>query len=236
MIKPRQIFKVVINGKEYDVYDIKGKEHEGNNNSCKTWWLFFSHLPDGMIPDHDNQYLEPYTDSINRFNWEIKFFQINYSDSKWDSTSFRNITKCEMYCNNKLVYSFQTNGGKEGMSYAMAKSQFLQVKLIEHPYNFFETDKEKGRKIFYYGLPAKISVNSSETWNIGIIPCYESGLNKEEWWDEYIRRTSKINPIYLDDDEEMEDMDKEYILEYKQDDYINWGDVLEDRNIDWFRN
>ena len=36
-----EIFKVYIDGSEHRVFDIPGKEHEGLNNTPKTWWMHF---------------------------------------------------------------------------------------------------------------------------------------------------------------------------------------------------
>ena len=33
---PRKIYTVIIHNKEFDVYDIEGKEHEGYNDTPKT--------------------------------------------------------------------------------------------------------------------------------------------------------------------------------------------------------
>ena len=42
------------------------------------------------------------------------------------------------------IFSFGTGGNY--LDFAMAKIKYLQVKLSEHPYNFFEPEKENGRK------------------------------------------------------------------------------------------
>lgn len=142
--QPRKIFTVIIRGKEYDVYDIEGKEHGGYNDTPKTWWLYFSNrIPD--IPPVDSDSWEPYCVGTLRRLWEIKIKQHNTTKEKWGSTQFNNHTSVEMWCNNKLVYAFGT-GGKY-IDFAMAKVQYLQVMLSEHSYNFFEPEKENGRKI-----------------------------------------------------------------------------------------
>lgn len=46
----RKIFQVFIMDKEYDVYDIDNKKHEGYNGVSKTWWIYYSdRLPDEKI-------------------------------------------------------------------------------------------------------------------------------------------------------------------------------------------
>jgi hypothetical protein len=135
-----------------------------------------------------------------------------------------------MWCNNRLVYAFGTMGGSSGLSFAFAKVQYLEVVLSEHAFNFFEPEKEQGRKICWYGLPAKVKVKS-DTWEIAIIPDYEAGVTKEQWWKELARRESK----YSQEDQDDKEMDDMYKAEEIQDGYINWGDALSDQHIYWFR-
>jgi hypothetical protein len=232
MKNPRKIFSVFINDKEYDVYDISDKEHEGYNDTPKTWWLYYSdRLPEGMLPPADSDYLKPWDSWIQRLVWDIKFTQRTTSKVKWDELRFSGNTWCEMWCNKKLVYAFGTTGGSRGMSFAMAKAEYLQTILCEHPYNFLAPETEQGRKICWYGLPATVKVKSSESWCIGIIPDYTAGLNKEEWWREYENRTKK----FTTPDPDWDYLDKEDFNEGMRDDYINWGDALSDGNIYWFR-
>lgn len=225
----RKIFTVIIHKKEFDVYSINGKEHEGLNDMPKEWWLYFSdRLPDGTFPPIDSPHWEPFNASILRQCWEIKIKQSNTTKEKWGETQFKNSIWVEMWCNGKLVYEFSTSG--KHLDYAMAKVQVLQVQMSEHPYNFFNPQEENGRLICWYGLPAKVKVKSN-TWEIGIIPDYESGLTKEEWWKEYKRRRSN----YTAPDTEADEMEAEDLQEDEQDDFINWGDALSDQNIYWFR-
>lgn len=225
----RKIFDVIIHKTVYSVYDIDGKEHFGHNDTPKTWWLYYSEqLPDSVIPPIDSEYWKPFCSrSINRRLWDIRINQYNTSKSKWDDIQFSNGTNVEMWCNNKLIYSF----GTFDLSFAFAKIQYLKVVLSEHPYNFFEPEKENGRKICWYGLPATIK-NSYHPGEIKIIPDYNAGLNKEEWWEELRRRKHKFtNKDDFDKQlDELDDDNEEY-----QDDEINWGDALSDEHIYWFR-
>ena len=124
------------------------------------------------------------------------------------------------------------------MSYAIAKSQYLQIELSEHPYNFFEPKENEGRKIYWHGLPATVKVKHY-TWEIAIIPDYTAGLTKEEWWNEYKNRITKFkSPNVTQDEMEQDDdrFDEEEMAEEMRSDYINWGEALSDDYIDWFRN
>lgn len=230
--RPRKIFTVIIHNKEFDVYDIEGKEHEGYNDTPKTWWLYYSdRLPYGLTPPPDSESWERYCVGTLRRLWEIKIKQTNSTKEKWGETQFRNHTSVEMWCNNKLIYQFGT-GGKY-LDFAFAKIQYLQVLLGEHPYNFFEPETEVGRKICWYGLPATI-LTGYDAGEIRIKPDYTAGLEKEEWWKELERREHKYTN--KDDfDKQMDDIDEDNKKERIDNDIINWGDALSDGNIYWFR-
>lgn len=222
---PRKIFDVIIHDKTYDVYDIDGKEHGGWNGEPKTWWLYFAdRMPDGAIPPHDSESWEPWHKSINRRLWDIRFKEYNTSKEKWNATQFRSGLNCEMWCNNKLIYSF----GTFDLNFAFAKAQYLMVKMSEHPYDFFNPEKENGRKIWWFGMPATVRPKS-DRWEIAVIPDYTTGLNKQEWWKEFLRRRSNINEKVDENDIQVWDGEDDYS------DYINWGDALSDGHIDWFR-
>jgi hypothetical protein len=90
---PRKIFTVIINKKEFDVYDIDGREHEGYNDTPKTWWVYFSdRMPEGLTPPSDSENFVPMEKSIERHLWEIKFTQRTSTKEKWGSTQFRSST------------------------------------------------------------------------------------------------------------------------------------------------
>jgi hypothetical protein len=224
---PRKIFEVIIHNRPYDVYDIEGKEHGGWNGEPKTWWLYYAErLPEGMIPPADSPEFEPWSKSINRRLWDIRFKEYNSSKEKWGETQFRSGLNCEMWCNNKLVYSF----GTHDLNFAMAKAQYLIVHLSEHSYDFFNPEKMKGRKIFFYNLPATIQPSTSYAGEIRIYPDY-AVMPKEAWWKEYRRRKKKVGAKPDDWDE----IEREDDIESEQSDMINWGDALSDGHIWWHR-
>jgi len=228
---PRKIFSVIINKKEYDVYDIYGKEHEGYNDTPKTWWLYHSEkLPDELLPPHDSPNFIPWNASIERLCWELKFTQRTTTKEKWDETRFSNHTHCEIWCNNRLVYAFGSGGGDRGLAFAIAKAQYMQTVLCEHPYNFLDPEQENGRKVCWYGLPATIRVKS-DTWEIAIIPDYTAGINEEDWWKELHNR---IN-THTEQDQQDKEMDQDDWEETRASGYINWGDAFSDAHIYWFR-
>lgn len=228
----RKIFTVLVNNKEYDMYDIKGKEHAGHNDVPTTWWLYYSErLPEGMFPPVDSEYWQPgcYCSGALRSLWDVRIKQHNTTKVKWGDVQFNNHTSVEIYCNNKPFYSFGTGG--KNLDFAMAKVQYLQVVLSEHPFNFYNPHSENGRKIWWYGMPATVKVwRQDEPWLIGIQPDY-TDVQKDEWWPEYHRRKSKYKPSpeQVKNDAEFgasEDPDGEF---------INWGDAFSDGHIDWFR-
>jgi hypothetical protein len=221
----RKVFDVRISNKLYGVWDIEGKEHGGWNGEPKTWWVYYTDsIPGDMVPPIDSEHWEPYSKSINRLLWDIRFEESNSANEKWGSTNFRSHLSCEMRCNDKLVYSF----GTRDMAFAFGKAAYLMTILCEHSYNFLEPEKEKGRKIWWYGLPALISPKS-DGWEIGIIPDYTTGLDKVTWWKEFVSRRSNLNENIDPDDMNIWDDEDE------GSDYINWGDALSDGHIGWHR-
>ena len=228
-MKTHKVFTVIIHNKEYDIYHIKDREHEGWNGEPKNWWIYYSdRLPEGAIPPHDSPHFKPYHTSILRRCWEFKIKQTNSTKVKWGDTDFRNHISVEMWCNGKHIYSFGTSG--KAMDYAFAKIQYLIVEMSEHPYNFFEPELDNGRKIYWKGLPATI-VKSYHPGEIRIRPDYTCGLDKKAWWDELKRRETMIGKTPDDFDE----IEKENREEDFHSDEINWGDALSDQHINWFR-
>jgi hypothetical protein len=227
MNEVRKVFEVVISDKSYDVFDIPSREHAGLNDTVKTWWVYYAdRLPDGMLPPIDSDSFKPLDSSINRMLWEFRIKQRNYSKEKWGDTDFRNSTRVEMLCNNKPVFSFSTTGTSSGLAFAMGKIQYLQVALAEHSYNFFETESENNRKIFFLGLPAFVRP-STEPGEIGIVPDY-SQIPKEVWWKEFKNRNECLTKVPEEDDIDI--FEEDY-----GSDFINWGSALSDGKIDWFR-
>lgn len=230
----RKIFDVMIYEKYYDVYDIDGKEHHGLNGEPKTWWVYFSdRLPEGTLPPIDSDSWEPWHVGIKRCVWDIKLKQRNSTKEKWGDTQFNNHISVEMNCNWKLFYSF----GTFDMAFAMAKVQYLQVIMSEHPFNFFDPKKENGRLIWGYNLPATVVVNNYNPWEIKIRPDYTTGLSRKEWWDAYKERKSKkLSAVSIFIDEDWDDIEEEEgnCLD-ESCDLIGWGDALFDGNIWWFR-
>jgi hypothetical protein len=201
------------------------------NGEPLTWWVYTADpLPEGFTPDADGAAWEHYHASIQRRLWDIRFTQHNTTKEKWGSLHFNNRTAVQMFCNGKLIYEFGTTGTDSGLSFAMAKVQYLQTALTEHSYNFFEPEENNGRKIWWYGLPATIKVKGY-TWEIGIIPDYTAGLDRAAWWAEYGKRSTNFKETNLEDKE----MEAEEFEDAERSDYINWGDALSDGHIGWHR-
>ena len=215
-------YTVIIDGRKRSVYTLN-QTHETESEKSDKWLSLMNDLSvESEIEENIKaSLLVPYHSFIERFCWGIKIYQKNYTKEKWDKTTFRSQTVCEMRCNETLVYAFTTTGDSNGMSFAFAKAQYLQTILTEHPFNFLEPKTEQGRKILFYGLPAQVEIRQGyEKWKIGIVPIY-SEYNKSEWWALLMQRSFPT-------DEEREDWE-----EYKESDYINWGDALSDQDIKW---
>ena len=113
------------------------------------------------------------------------------------------------------------------------------VNLMEHPYNFLNPEEERGRKIWYYGLPATIEPGYTQG-DIKIAPDY-SDIEQEEWWDLYKLRSHHVNIKKSNPEEENytekqdREMDEDRFNETKEYGVINHGDALWDGMIEWFR-
>lgn len=149
---------------------------------------------------------------------------------KWDEYDIRNSGRCEMYANGKLIYSFPSRE----IGYALSRAQSLEVILLEHPFNFLDQESENGRKIWYYGLPAKVRVSSSYPGEIGIIPDY-SYMTQKEWWDALWEKKRKIQPENYKKTEDDEWDKEEFDEDRSFSSWINHGDALWDGMIWWFR-
>lgn len=213
-LKARWVFNVMIRKNIFPVYSIDGRYHW--NGTC-PWW----------VKVRDEGDLEPWTDHDHRICFEYNIREYNTSKVKWDEYRISKGVQVTITANGKPFYEF----GSYDTNYAFAKAQQLVVQLMEHPYNFLEPETEKGRKIYFYGLPATIRP-SSQPGEIGIIPDYSVGISKNEWWRLYNLRRK---PVGGEPDKEWADSEIEDNAEYEHDDYINWGDALSDGNIKWFR-
>lgn len=230
----RKLFQVYINETTYQVYELPNRRHNGYNDTPASWWLYYSEqLPGDLMPPEDSEYFQPFESSISRRVWNVNVKQRITTKIKWGDVQFRTGTWVTMDCNGKHVYEFPTSGGSDGIAYAFARVQVLMVQLSEHPFDFFDPDKEHGRKICWYGLPAFVS-SKGQVGSIGIVPDYEAGFTKAQWWDELKRRKSVTTKRDADDIDWVAH-EEEHEAEAKEDDYINWGDPLSDGNIYWFR-
>ena len=233
--KARKAFEIMIDDTPYVVYDIDGYEHQNGkwNGTPATWWLDFSSpAVKGEITPERN--LVPYVDiGVNRICWEVRFKQSNYAKHKWDEWDIRSSGQCQIYANGRLVYSF----GSRDVAYALSKAQYLMVNLMEHPYNFLNPEGERGRKIWYYGLPATVEPSHCHG-EIRIVPDYTQ-MDQEEWWKEYAIRKKPIDLPKEGEEWETErqdrEMEEERFRETRDYGTINHGDALWDGMINWFR-
>ena len=128
-----------------------------------------------------------------------------------------------------MVYSF----GACDLGFAMSKAQYYVTLISEHPYNFFDPEKEKGRRIWYYNLPATIEPSDYDPGNIRIRPDYigefKGKKNQWKWWKEYYERSRYMSLSNT------ESLDEEHLEEAREIGWINHGDALSDGNINWFR-
>jgi len=224
MTTAKKAFTILVNKKEYDVWNIPNKKHKALNGEVDTWWLYYSDsLPEGTLPPLDSEHWLAYHVSMKRNMWDVLIESYQTTKIKWDDYHFRNGYRVKLLCDKKLIHSFSTHN----IEFAMSKAQYLMIVLPEHPFNFLDQDSEKNRKIYYYGMPAL--VDPKRNGEIGIIPDYTT-IKKVDWWKEYYRRQRTADGLI---DKEWEHNFQERFEE--DSDYINWGDALSDGNIDWFR-
>lgn len=221
--KKRHIFDAYYRDRLCPVYDIEGKEHGWGkwNGQPATWWIDIGGeiaKGTGVVQEHLVEY---HNSQINRPCWDIRVKETNSYKVKWDEDRWSKGCSCEMWANGKLIYKFYTRD----IEFAMAKAAVLTVQLMEHSFNFLEQEKERGRKIWWYNLPATI-LNGYEPGEVRIKPDYTT-LSRDEWWAEYIKRS-----VVQGDDM---DRSQERVQERRMDDEINWGDALSDQHINWFR-
>jgi hypothetical protein len=241
----RKIFDIYINDKPFPVFDIEGKKHTyGPSNGCpETWWLDYTRDEDGNYIELDGQQLLvemnlkerkliPYIDKgVHRICWEVIYSQGNSMNFNWDEYSLRSYGTCTMRANGRDVYKFRHSE----LQGAMVHVQHLAEKIMFHPYNFFEPEKDDGRKIYFKSLPAFVRTGY-DVGEIRIEPDY-SMIPREKWWRIYelfdSKRYESADSIFRDEnDDEMDNEDREECL---RNDIINWGDALSDGHIYWFR-
>lgn len=224
--------KAKIGNTYYPVYQLE-KTHNANGYESNDW-IFFS---EEAVPENEDDEFIPYTSEIRRNSFSISFIQSNSAKYKWDEWSLRTNTDCVISFNDKPIYQFGTIGGFQGMSFAMAKAEYLLTVLSEHAYNFFEPEEELGRKIYYYGLPATVIPSTTYPGEIKIKADY-SYIDKDEWFKLYKERSKVFTPNGLKSpySDIFGDDDCESYYEFYESDILNWGDALSDGNIYWFRN
>ena len=232
--KVRKAFDVYLDDRLCTVYDIDGYHHVLGemNDSPTTWWLDHTEEPVRGEFNFERE-LTPYINKgNNRICWEIRYKQNNYLKHKWDEYDLRANGKCEIYANGKLIYSFASRD----LGYAMSKAQALTIELLEHPYNFINPENEIDRKIWYYGLPAKVKPSQHHPGEISIYPDYEN-ISKKEWWKYYKERKNPIETLEKSEyyTEEDRDFDESGIEEFYDFGAINHGDAMWDGMINWFR-
>lgn len=72
----------------------------------------------------------------------------------------------------------------------------------------------------------------SDTWEVGIVPDYSTGIDKKTWWKLFKERRNPVGVLTEDQKEDDAHTWEEH--DYDQD-WFNHGDALSDGNIKWFR-
>lgn len=115
------------------------------------------------------------------------------------------------------------------------KAQHLIEKMKHHPYDFVNYESERGRKIWYYGLPATIE-HKSHPDEIMIVPDY-SYMRSDEWWSELERRKTNVTSSSVMNDFQRQELEREKDSFEESKDYgmNNHGSVFYDGMIKWCR-
>ena len=239
-------FYVYVEGNQVPVLNLP-VDHHGMNGGVKSWWMYYKNIQasdyesrlkeilSGKVKpweaekwDYEKDGFHPYESKIvPRISWEVNYKQNTTTKHKWNSLRFNTTGVCTIKANGKDFYQFHSHD----MSYALSKAQSLMVELTEHPYNFLNPSEEKGRKIYYKGLPATIQPKTYRPWEISIIPdITDTGYTLDSWWDEYME-------VELKSEKTKEDREwvRDSILESKNYGSITWGSAFSDSDIKWFR-
>lgn len=147
LCKPRKLFKTLIRGKVHWIYSRQVEHQYGKLNGCPdTWWL--------LIKYDDEYEWTPWIDKAGtRPCWEITVRQDNYIKHKYGGSDIRSTCHVDMKCNGEVVYEFGCND----INYAMSKSQYKMIEMMEHPFNFMNPQEEIGRRIWFKRQAAVIS-------------------------------------------------------------------------------
>ena len=221
----RKIFEIKIRDEMHPVYSIDGYEHElgKQNGHPDTWWLYYPKYEETLIP-----YLDEF---VHRVCWGIQCEEYNSAKVKWDEFSITWGLTCKITANGRVVFTFN----HREISSALTKAQNLIEKMSHHPYDFVNYETEKGRKIWYYGLPATIEPKL-DPGEIMIVPDY-SYMNSDEWWSELERRKTNVTSSSVMNDFQRQELEieKDSFEESKDYGMINHGSVFYDGMIKWFR-
>lgn len=134
-----KIFDLLIDGKLQSVYKREEEHKLGTwNKGSDNYWL---KLGDEFVPYLDSFVFRP------AFRFEVE--EKNYTKEKWGSTDLRNSVIVKIFINNTPVYQFSCRD----TDYALARCNTLRVELLEHPLDFVNMEKIRGRLIWYRNQP-----------------------------------------------------------------------------------
>lgn len=213
-------FEVQINGKMFDVYSID----ENKNQGIRKESLWVDYLEHGLIS---------YNDGMHKICWGVVYEQFNKAKKTIGGIDFQDKSICYITANGKKIYEFEYStfkGSEYDLKGALDKACILIEKIKNHPFNFLNPEKEKGRKIWYYGLPATIEL-FGDFGMVNIVPDL-SFLSIQEWFYKLIKRTTKLEKeptLYGKSPFSV------YECPYEGIGTIRGKDVLTETGIDWFR-
>lgn len=215
------ITDVIIRGFEYQLWELHDREpHSVGTMNGESGTLWVKQGGNGPFKEEEGEdpWIPWIDQSANRDCWEIHIIDGNSMKYKNDYVISKH-TSVIISLNGEHVY--EINGRDFDFCYNIARTTIYKLKELIYTFevNLKDSYDEKGRKIFYKGMPAIIDIIYVDG-SMNIIPdCKEE--DKEYWWNQMI-----------------EPWDDEYNLEDLDVCKIHNGikvDILSD-NIYWYRN
>jgi len=182
----QHITDVIIRGYKYQLWDLVDREpHSLGTDNGESGTLWVKKNGGGPFAEQKDDPWIPWLDiSGNRNCWEIhikdgnsiKYKHVNYDISKH--------TSVYISLNNDPVY--EVMGRDFDWCYNKSRSIIYHLEELMNTFdvNLKNSTKEKGRKIYYKGLPAIIE-QVYVTGTINIKPDY-SDMDKDTWWNEIL--------------------------------------------------
>jgi len=213
--------EVIIRGFKYELWELNDREpHDYGVMNGESGRLWVRHIEDPTGTNNKKNVCIPWLDiSANRDCWEILIKDGNSMKYRHTNYDISKHTAVYISLNGENVYEIM--GRDFDWCYNKARSVIYELKELMDTFevNLKKTNKEKGRKIFYKGMPAIIDIILSNG-NVSIKADYVD-VDRDYWWNEMI-----------------EPWDDKYSIEHLEECKDNNGIVVDvlSKDIHWTRN